>query len=102
MPTIGDKVIIVVTTAAGVVVTTAAILTLYGFTASGIAYGSMAAGLQSMIGNVVLGSPFSVLQSLGATGVISSLAIVAGVILVGGCVYLLYKYMKKPTPRPKL
>lgn len=38
-----------------------------GFGAGGVVAGSIAAGVQSMIGNVAAGSLFAALQSLGAT-----------------------------------
>ena len=48
---------------AGVVAT----LPLWGFTASGVAAGSVAAGWQATIGNVAAGSVFSLFQHFGAT-----------------------------------
>jgi hypothetical protein len=42
-----------------------------GFGATGVIAGSTAAAIQSSIGNVAVGSTFSVLQSLGATGIIA-------------------------------
>nr|XP_021003905.2 interferon alpha-inducible protein 27-like protein 2 [Parasteatoda tepidariorum] len=47
----------------------AAVLSFLGFTGAGVAAGSVAAGIQSGIGNVVAGSVFAFLQSIGATGV---------------------------------
>jgi len=43
-----------------------------GFTTVGVAAGSMAAGIQSSIGNVVAGSAFAVLQSVGTTPLVSA------------------------------
>jgi hypothetical protein len=48
-----------------------AIPSVLGFGTTGIVGGSIAAGIQSSIGNVAVGSTFSVLQSLGATGVLA-------------------------------
>ena len=50
-----------------------------GFTPLGIAAGSLAAGIQSSIGNVAAGSLFSILTSIGMTGV-APLGIGAGII----------------------
>lgn len=41
-----------------------------GFTTSGVAAGSIAAGIQSSIGLVQVGSAFAGMQSLGATGAV--------------------------------
>ena len=46
----------------------AALLPVLGFGWAGIAAGSMAASWQSALGAVTAGSAFSILQSLGATG----------------------------------
>lgn len=46
----------------------AAIPALLGFGTSGVVAGSVAAGIQSSIGNVVAGSIFSLFTSLGMTG----------------------------------
>ena len=43
-----------------------------GFTPAGIAAGSLAAAWQSSIGNVVVGSTFAALQSMGATGTLAT------------------------------
>jgi len=102
MPTTGDKVAIATTATGGAMGATGGLLTLYGFTTSGIAAGSMAAGAQAAVGNVVAGSAFAAFQYLGAVGVIAGVGIGGGVVALGGGVYLLYRYMKKPTPRPKL
>jgi Interferon-induced 6-16 family len=53
-------------------------LTLAGFTASGIASGSIAASVQSAIGEVAAGSLFAYLQSLGASGVIAGTRVITG------------------------
>ena len=59
----------------GVIFLILAILILYfvllpciGFTASGVAAGSLAAMWQSSIGNVAAGSTFALLQSIGTAG----------------------------------
>ena len=54
-----------------------AITSTLGFTSSGIAAGSAAAGIQAGIGNVAAGSAFAVVQSLAAVGLLP-------VILIGG------------------
>jgi hypothetical protein len=48
--------------------------TLLGFTTGGIAAGSLAAASQAATGNVVAGSCFAAMQSMGATGLFSTLA----------------------------
>ena len=44
------------------------VLSAVGFKASGVAAGSIAAGVQASIGSVKAGSAFAAAQSLGATG----------------------------------
>ncbi|KAF8459879.1 hypothetical protein BDZ91DRAFT_740978 [Kalaharituber pfeilii] len=51
----------------------APILAAIGFTTEGVAAGSMAALVQARIGNVAAGSLFAWLQSIGATGVLSTI-----------------------------
>ncbi len=68
-------------TAAGVGVPVAG--TAAGFTSSGIAAGSIAAGVQSSIGSVAAGSTFATLQSIGATG---GFAILGPISLIAGAV----------------
>lgn len=73
-------------------VPTAIAVTTAGFTGSGVAAGSVAAGVQAGIGNVAAGSTFAALQSIGATGVIAAslpFTVVAGAI--GGLGYGIYK-----------
>ncbi len=71
-------------------------MTAAGFTSSGIAAGSIAAGVQSVIGNVVAGSTFATLQSLGATGVIAGIGVAGGVFTGLGLLgYGLYKLITK-------
>lgn len=53
-------------------------LSLAGFTTAGVAAGSMAAAVQSGIGNVVAGSMFAMLQSLGAAGMTAGTVATAG------------------------
>lgn len=50
----------------------------------GVVYGSIAAYIQSLIGNVAARSLFSILQSLGALGFGSTLITVGIVLLVVG------------------
>ena len=53
---------------AGFVGVVGSAFTIAGFGTGGIAAGSVAAGIQSSIGNVAAGSVFAWLQSIGATG----------------------------------
>mmetsp|Transcript_8965 Transcript_8965/g.16916 ORF Transcript_8965/g.16916 Transcript_8965/m.16916 type:complete len:212 (-) Transcript_8965:2700-3335(-) len=62
---------IVAAVAGGSVATAGLALTVAGFGASGIVGGSIAACVQSSIGNVAAGSLFATLQSAGATGSIA-------------------------------
>ena len=59
-----------------------------GFGLKGIALGSAAASIQSGIGNVVAGSMFAKMTSLGMTGVLSTLYIGCGVLAIGGLCYI--------------
>mmetsp|Transcript_12394 Transcript_12394/g.16273 ORF Transcript_12394/g.16273 Transcript_12394/m.16273 type:complete len:170 (+) Transcript_12394:69-578(+) len=61
--------------AAAVVATGGLALTLAGFGAGGIVSGSIAAGIQSGIGNVAAGSLFAAAQGAGATGAIASMTV---------------------------
>ena len=58
--------------------------TLAGFGAAGIVGGSIAAATQASIGNVVAGSAFATLQSLGATGTLVSGIYGGGTVLAAG------------------
>lgn len=62
-------------------------LMLAGFGAGGIVAGSVAAGIQSGIGNVAAGSVFATVQSLGMTGVLSTTTTLGGVFGVGGILH---------------
>ena len=57
-----------------------------GFGTTGIVAGSVAAGIQSVIGNVAAGSVFAVCTSLGMTGVFASSAAVGAILGTGGLV----------------
>ncbi|KAF6039679.1 hypothetical protein EB796_002010 [Bugula neritina] len=59
-----------------------AILGAIGFGSGGVIGGSVAAGIQSSIGNVAAGSVFSALQSLGAAG-LSMSGLAAATVTVG-------------------
>lgn len=59
------------------------ILPAVGFGTGGITGGSIAAYIQSVIGNVIVGSLFASAQSAGAVGAIS-LTTIGGIILIGG------------------
>lgn len=66
-----------------------------GFTSSGVAAGSIAAGVQAGIGNVAAGSTFAALQSIGATGALAvSLPITIAAGVTGGIGYGIYKLFK--------
>ena len=74
----------------GVAITGGAILVggglpmLAGFGIIGIKASSIAAGIQAGIGNVVAGSWFAIMTSLGMTGVFATTAAVGGIIGGGG------------------
>ena len=55
-----------------------------GFGSTGIVAGSVAAGVQSMIGNVAAGSAFAGLTSLGMTGTFTTMTGVGAAIGGGG------------------
>ena len=55
-----------------------------GFGSTGIVAGSVAAGVQSMIGNVAAGSVFAGLTSLGMTGTFTTMTGVGTAIGAGG------------------
>ena len=71
--------------AAPVLVIAGAALGAVGFTSTGVAVGSIAAGVQSALygGSVAAGSVFALCQSAGATGVIGSAA-TAGIVATLG------------------
>ena len=75
----------------GGVITTIALIPIgIGFGTAGIVGGSIAAGIQAIIGNVAAGSLFAVCTSLGMTGVFASSAAVGAILGAGGLV----SYMK--------
>ena len=61
-------VVLIIIVAAIILATCWYCLPLIGFTSGGVTAGSLAAGIQSMIGNVAAGSLFAQLQSIGALG----------------------------------
>ena len=69
-----NKVLVGVGIASGIIAGGALIPVALGFGSAGIVGGSVAAGIQSGIGNVVAGSLFSVCQSLGMTGFFTALS----------------------------
>lgn len=73
--------------ASGIVLTVAAplALPLIGFAKAGVVAGSIAAGIQSTIGNVAAGSVFAALQSVGATGAVG-IATKTVVVAAGGVI----------------
>ena len=82
----------VVVGAAGLIVTGIAVTPiLIGFGTTGIAAGSIAACVQSMIGNVAAGSLFATLTSLGMTGTFTTSAAVGAIFGVGGFSAYLYQ-----------
>ena len=70
--------------AGGVVGTLALGAIAIGFGPIGIVGGSIAAGIQAGIGNVVAGSAFAIMTSLGMTGVFATTAAVGAVLGAGG------------------
>ncbi len=62
----------------GVVLAIPLTITFIGFGTGGIVGGSVAAGIQSGIGNVIAGSSFAVIQSLGAKGVFLTISYIGG------------------------
>lgn len=69
-------------------------LTTFGLLVSGVAAGSLAAGAQAFCSNVITGSFFFVLQTLGAGVVISIMPVVAGIgFLTGFGIYLASKLL---------
>ena len=68
----------------GIVLGVGAFPILMGFGTAGIVGGSVAAGIQAMIGNVAAGSLFAVCTSLGMTGVFASTAAVGAILGIGG------------------
>jgi hypothetical protein len=100
-----DVVAIATTATSGVTAATGGILTWFGFTSSGIAAGSAAAISQASVGNIVAGSTFATLQSLGASGVFYGLGAAGGIGLAAGGVYggiKLYQHFKNKNHQPKL
>ena len=74
---------------AGVVAVGCGVLPAIGFTAGGIASGSIAASIQSGIGNVVAGSAFASLQSAGMSGALPAIGVAAGTVsMAAGAVAL--------------
>ena len=62
----------------GAVALAASVPILMGFGTAGIVGGSIAAGIQSAIGNVAAGSLFAIFQSAGASGILASTALAGG------------------------
>ena len=74
-----DKAAIATTVTSTAVLATGATASVLGFSTGGIVAGSAAAGIQAGIGNVVAGSVFATMTSLGATGVFAGLSLVGGI-----------------------
>ena len=62
----------------GTVAVAATVPILMGFGTAGIVGGSIAAWIQSAIGNIAAGSLFAAFQSAGATGALASTALAGG------------------------
>ena len=70
---------------AGTIVSGGALaVTAVGFGASGIVGGSIAAGIQSSIGNVAAGSNFANMQSAAATGTVARMGLAGGAVAATG------------------
>ncbi|PVG03172.1 hypothetical protein CPB86DRAFT_430630 [Serendipita vermifera] len=72
-----------------------------GFTAGGVAAGSLAAVWQSMIGDVMAGSLFSSLQSVGALGTLGG-PVTTACVVAGVAGYTIVKMAKVPKPPERL
>jgi len=82
--------------AGGVITGVALIPITLGFGGAGIIAGSVAAGIQAVIGNVAAGSAFAICTSLGMTGVFASSAAVGAILGAGGlATYLAGKFDSK-------
>jgi hypothetical protein len=101
MPDKLDKTVIAASAISGTAATTAGVMTGLGFTTTGIAASSTAAGMQAGVGNIVAGSFFSLAQSLGATGVYATMGLAGGIGLTIGGIYGVYK-LAKHLQKPKL
>ena len=75
--------------AGGIAIATIAIPAI-GFGAAGIIEGSIAAGIQSAVGNVAAGSAFAALQGLGASGVLGAIGATAGGTALGSAALALF------------
>jgi len=64
----------------GTTAVTGTLSTIAGFTPTGVTSGSVAAAIQSIIGNVIAVSLFAILQSLGASGVFGAMSIIGGLV----------------------
>ena len=69
-----NSILVGVGIASGVIAGAALIPVALGFGSAGIVGSSVAAGIQSSIGNVVAGSLFSACQSMGMTGFFTALS----------------------------
>lgn len=87
MPDTADKVVIGTSTTGAIITTGCGTLKALGFKAAGIAAKSVAAGMQAGMGNVAAGSTFSILQSAGASGLLTVGLVGGGVIVAGGLTY---------------
>lgn len=67
-----------------------AVLGALGFQAAGVLAGSCAAAWQSSIGNVMKGSKFAIMQSIGALGYLANCAVLAGIVFVGTIAAMIY------------
>jgi hypothetical protein len=92
--TTGDKVAIGTAATGATAAAAGGAVTALGFTGSGVAAGSVAAGIQAGLGNVATGSLFAVAQSAAATGVITAVGVVGVVVAVGAGAYLTYSWCR--------
>lgn len=81
------------TIGAGLTAAAQGLLSIIGFTSSGIAAGSFAAGVQGAA--VASGSLFSILQSVGAGATLLSTTVMAPMAAVGAAVGTLFLFLRK-------
>ena len=86
MNNIVKKVTVGVAITGGTVAFISTVPILLGFGTGGIVAGSVAAGIQSLIGNVAAGSLFASLTSLGMTGTLATVAGVGAAVGTAGAV----------------
>ncbi|KAI0039764.1 hypothetical protein FA95DRAFT_1612312 [Auriscalpium vulgare] len=60
-----------------------AVVSVFGFGAAGPVAGSLAAGIQSGLGSVAVGSSFAIVQSIGMGGAMPLVGLICGAAIVG-------------------